>query len=219
MDNQFDDLPSFSHQRRNVMWLSCLIIFASIVGAKLDDLVVFGIYPKRPEVIIWVLLVVLIYFVWRYYQVSTTSKVHTIIQGIYFDHKRDGIERKARKVALTDLITTGKVEAKKQQTEPPNSHYDTYIAIINGSGAVTGGANQLAKFIYQGNVSWISDNGNAYSINSNSEVKISLLYWENIIFKVKCFFIMCFRSTVFTEYALPYLLALVAMIFVIAKIK
>jgi len=212
LDAPVDDVPSFSHQRRNVMWLSCLIILICVVGANLDKFTVFGIEPKHPKLIMWVLVVVLLYFVWRYFQVSQDTKMREQLKNWYNQYLIGRLKKKARTIARAELRLGAQQDAKRDHTEPPNGRFDVQVKVIDGAATDAELKYPRAQFVYEGSATWIGPNDGAQSITrKNSKVSFDLSTASKLWIKTQAIFLVTFSKIAFTEYMLPYMLAVTAL--------
>lgn len=210
-----EDDASFRSQRRNVMWLSTLMIFAKLVGAKASSFVIFSIKPLRPEVIPWVLLIVLIYFVWRFYQTSRHEGKSNEMWDTYGTAVQTTLNQLGTRAADSELQDHGVAEARRNNTEPKDGKYIVNVTTSNVTITpfVIAKSGAQLRVPFNGGVSWKDEKGGVYSINrpnGMTTVKISL--WRLYKLRLRALVSTVLRTVVFTEFVLPYLLAIVAVV-------
>jgi hypothetical protein len=181
---------AFIRQRRNIISISLFIFFYTLLGIHIHEINIFGTKaeignPSHIETILWIFWA---YFLLRYYQ-------HCPNQEFFIEY-RQKLNSYADKAA--DLKVTSILSDNEKSTEFTKSNIQLSQIGMEDK--------YRWKYRFSGNVEY-DNNSKPYVVGYNDEsFEISLA--DMRFPRFRAFMSVCINTPYFTDYILPYILAL-----------
>ena len=202
MENRKSDVRTgFLRQRRNLFIISFGLLLFQIIGLKLEKVSFLGneFRVSRPELLPACLWIVYLYYVVRYYQYFHDVQDRGV-RGKYSGRLRHLLDVTVVAKAKREFATGHKKEngAKYEFGQPEfgNIVVDRWAAMVDVTVPVK--INSVK-----------SDTGSmSFTTTSDTIKSTETVYWREFLrFRVQAFLHVCFRTSLVTEYYLPFLVA------------
>jgi hypothetical protein len=203
MENKKSDIRTgFLRQRRNLFIISFGLLLFQIMGLRLDKISFFGneFRVSRPAALSVCLWVAYLYYVVRYYQYFHDIKDRGV-RNEYLQH--------VRRLLDSRVVAKAKRRFLEGRTKGKGTKYEFGQPEFGKNGVVQSWS-AMIDVAAPVKITSEKSNGKSMSFTTTSDTMKSTetVFWKEFLrFRVQAFLSVCFRTSLVTDYYLPFVVA------------